>query len=394
MELEDGIKKINGIASVEIEGFFTERFINLCKIRNVKIWNVNTIVNGIVRFDIATCDFKKLKEIEEKTKCKVTILKEKGVMPSIKKYKKRTLGVIVLILSVFLFIISNTFIWNIEVVGNEDISTEQIVESLKKNNFYVGKNKLTLKNKKVITGIRVDIPDISWAGIEYEGTTARVKIVERTSLPDYARIENKNGDIISNKSGMIKKIVVENGTAFKNVGDYVNQGDIIIQGKIYSDFLEEKDVTAKGTIILDTFYEYNEKLNYSRKIDKCVGKKKYSIGITLNNKEYYINYLDKSAKYDIIKDSWNIKILNFEISFDFYTFQKKEEVDISYSKEDLVNEVSTNSNKYIVDEILPTLKNPIVITRDIIIQDEDENSINFRVVYNVNEEVGEFIERE
>ena len=43
MELEDGIKRINGTVEVEIQGFFTERFINLCKINNIKIWNIKNI---------------------------------------------------------------------------------------------------------------------------------------------------------------------------------------------------------------------------------------------------------------------------------------------------------------------------------------------------------------
>ena len=60
MELEEGIKRINGTIEVQIEGFFTERFINLCKINNIKIWNIKNILNGMVRFNIAIKDFKSL----------------------------------------------------------------------------------------------------------------------------------------------------------------------------------------------------------------------------------------------------------------------------------------------------------------------------------------------
>ena len=39
MNLEEGIKKISGTVEVEVQGFFTERYINLCKINNINIWN-------------------------------------------------------------------------------------------------------------------------------------------------------------------------------------------------------------------------------------------------------------------------------------------------------------------------------------------------------------------
>ena len=36
----------------------------------------------------------------------------------------------------------------------------------------------------------------------------------------------------------------------------MEEGRILIEGKIYSEFLETKDVTAKGTVLLKTQYEY------------------------------------------------------------------------------------------------------------------------------------------
>ena len=40
MGLSSELKNMVGVATVQIEGFFTERFINLCRINNIKIWNI------------------------------------------------------------------------------------------------------------------------------------------------------------------------------------------------------------------------------------------------------------------------------------------------------------------------------------------------------------------
>ena len=57
MGLVNKIKGIIGVVTVQIEGFFTERFINLCKINNIKIWNIRNIVKGVIRFNIYLSDF-------------------------------------------------------------------------------------------------------------------------------------------------------------------------------------------------------------------------------------------------------------------------------------------------------------------------------------------------
>ena len=52
MGLTSNVQNMMGVVTVQIEGFFTERFINLCRINNVKIWDIRYIVKGIVRFKI------------------------------------------------------------------------------------------------------------------------------------------------------------------------------------------------------------------------------------------------------------------------------------------------------------------------------------------------------
>lgn len=393
MELEDGIKRIKGTVEVEIEGFFTERFINLCKINNIKIWNLKTIVSGVVRFCIAIKDFKKLKPIARKTKCKINIISKKGLYFKFFKYRKRRLAFVLIFLFIAVSILSTTFIWDVEVTGNSYISTEKVYEALKEAGLYEGKSKINLKTKKVINSLRVSLSDIAWVGIEIDGTQAHVKIVEKTKLPEDAIAENSIGDIISNKSGVIEKIVVENGTPILSVGDYVEEGRILIEGKIYSEFVGTKDVTAKGTISLKTQYEYKNEYNYNIQEKEYTGKVKYNIGIGINDKENYINYLDKSLKYDIIKSSKDVKLFGNNISFIWYRFDIYNLKDRKLTKDEIMSIAESDANNYINDEVLPTLKNAKVVNKNIVIDSEDEQKISLRVVYDVIEEVGYFKER-
>ncbi len=393
MELEEGIKRIKGVVEVEIQGFFTERFINLCRINNIKIWNIKNVVNGIVRFSIAIKDFKKIKPISKKTKCKVKIISKKGVYFKLFKYRKRSLAFILILLFLILSTLSTTFIWNIEVVGNMYIPTENIYSALKDSGLYVGRNKIGLKTKKVINEMRVELTDIAWMGIEIDGTHAKVKVVEKTKLPESAVNENTIGDIVSDKSGVIEKIVVENGTAILEAGDYVEEGRILIEGKIYSKFLEPKDVSAKGIVTVKRQYEYKKEYPYTVMEKEYNKKAKYSIGFTLNDKENYINYLDKSLKYDIIKNSKEISIFNNKLSLTLYRFNIYNEKSITRSDEEIEELAKNEAQEYIEKTVLPDLRSPKITNKELIIDSKDEDKICVRMVYDIVEEIGYFKER-
>jgi sporulation protein YqfD len=309
------------------------------------------------------------------------------------KYRKRKIAIFLVLFFLICCVSANTFIWNIEITGNSYIKTEDIYNALNESGISVGKNKIGLKTKDIITNLRVIIPDIAWAGIDIEGTNAYVNIVEKTKLPESAKSEESIGDIISDKSGIIEKIVVENGTPILQAGDYVESGRILIEGKIYSDTLGIKDVTAKGIINLITEYEYKADYTYKVYDKQYTGKVKYSVGVDINNKENYINYLDKSLKYDIIKNSSDINLLGNKIAFSLYKFNIYNLVEKQITKEDIIEKAKSDSLEYINNEILPNAKNASIDSYEIIIDYEDEEKISLRVVYKIIEEVGYFRER-
>lgn len=392
MQLDKKIKNMVGIISVQIEGFFTERFINLCKINNIKIWEIRNIVKGVIRFKMNISDFKKLRPLARKTKCKVKIKEKKGLYFTLYKYRKRKL-VFILISFLLLFSISfSTFIWDINVVGNTYVPTEQIISSLRESGIYIGKNKIGLDKKKVINGFRVQEQDITWAGLEIEGTTATIKIVEKTKLDEKDVQNNKLGDIVADKSGIITKIVPENGTAKFKAGSYIEEGLTIIEGTIYSKFLEPTRVTAKGIINIDKEYMLEKEYNYSTLNKDYTNKIRYTIGVGINSKENMLNYLNKSKKYDITKNSKKINIFGQEISFDLYKCVEYDEVEVNRTKDELIQLSNTDIENYLNNEILINCKEGILKSKDINVRDTSSGII-VTTKFIVNEQIGKFVER-
>lgn len=393
MGLVNNVKSIVGVVNVQIEGFFTERFINLCKINNIKIWDVRNIVKGVIRFNISISDFKKLRKIARKTKCKIVIKNKKGMYFTLFKYRKRKLLFFLILLILLISIIFSTFIWNVEVNGNEYLTETQILDALKESGLYVGKNKIFLDKKETTNLLRLNLSDISWAGIELNGTKAIVKVVEKTRLDEKDVQNSEIGSIVANKSGIITKIVPENGTAKFKEGSYISEGDIAIEGTIYSKYMDPVKVTAKGILKAKIEYNYENTYTYNNKINEYTGKKLYTIGIGINSEEKMLNYLNKKKKYDITKDIRKINIFGKEISFIIYTCNEYIEKDLVYTKDELIEIANVDIDKYLNNEILPKTISGTLINKNITTQDTSDG-IKVNVIYEINEEIGKFVKTE
>lgn len=196
---------ILGYMTIEVEGYFIERFVNICNSKNIFLWNMKKINSTIIRVNIGIRDFKKLKSIIRKTKCRVKIRNKKGIPFILHKYKKRKIFFLLFTLIIITIIILSNFIWNIEITGNENIPTEEILAILQENNFKTGTSKIGLNTKSIVEQIRLNRQDVAWVGIKTKGTNAIVKIVEADLKPDIIP-EDEYCNIIATKDGMIVKV--------------------------------------------------------------------------------------------------------------------------------------------------------------------------------------------
>lgn len=213
---------ILGYVNISIEGYFIERFINICISKNILLWNLKRKKSSFLYANIGMKDFKKIKQIAKVTKCRVKIEQKRGLPFLLHKYKKRKFFLISLILIVlFIFAISN-FVWNVEITGNNTIPTEEIMQNLNENGLKIGVLKQKVDTKQIINTIRLQRDDIAWMGIHLKGTNAIIEIVEADKKPEIID-ENEYCNIVSDKDGIITKINVQNGTALVKEGDIVKK---------------------------------------------------------------------------------------------------------------------------------------------------------------------------
>lgn len=376
-----------GYITVTIEGYYIERFINICKTKKIAIWNLKRNGDIALTFRTQVSEFKEICNIAKKVKCKIKIKNKRGLPFLLHKYKKRKIFAILLILIAFSVIFSSNFVWNVDIKEENGKILENIEKDIEQAGLKVGELKSKINTKEVINKIRLDRNDIAWMGIELKGTNVIVKIVKAEEKPEIID-ENEYCNVVSDKVGVITKINCQTGTANMQVGDTVNVGDILINGWMEGKYTGIRYVHAKGEIQAKVWYTEYKNVNYNatERIETGNYEDKYSLKI--NN--FKINFYKKLSKfkiYDTIETENKFKIfsdLYLPISLVKTTNKEVEEVQKKYQLEEAKNIGIQELEEKLNNEI----ENKEAIVSKNINTYEKEDGIDIYVTYEVLENIG------
>lgn len=379
-----------GILKISLEGFFINRFLNLCNNEEINIMSLERENGTYIKFEILKKDFKKIRYIAKKTKCKVKIENKIGLPFLLNKYKRRKVFAVALSAVAFFIVVLSNFIWDIEVTGCENILAEEVVDILDKKGISIGKFNNGINFDKIENEIKIENPEIAWIGIDSDGTKINVKIKEALEIPKMID-ENVPTNIVAIQDARITKLVVRNGTARVTVGQDVKKGDILVEGVMEGKYKGVRDVHADADItgVVYVEKEKTEMYNQESKIKTGNVEKSFSI-IIKKNKINFDKRVSKFKKYDTIRTNNKIKLFSkFLLPIDVEKTVKEEYIleSKTYSKEELEEkivkqleenlEVTYNISKY--DE-----KNKI---RDVMVN-ELPNGLSVKLTYEIQIEIG------
>lgn len=375
-----------GYLRISIEGYYIERFINICTNNKIIIWKLKKDSNVKVDLNVGINDFKDVIAIAKKTKCKVKINNKKGIPFLLHKYRKRKIFCFLLILITGFMIFSSNFIWNIDIEENEN-NFENIREDLEENGLRIGEWKSNINTKDIINKIRLKRSDIAWMGIELKGTNAIVKIVKADEKPKIIN-ENDYCNIVADKTGIITKINAQNGTANVHVGDIVKDGDVLISGWLEGKYTGLRYVHANGEIEANIWYTKNKKIYYKQTIKEYTGNEENKYNIKLNNFKINLHKgVSKFQIYDTICTDKKIKLFSdfyLPISIEKITYKEQKNVEKTYNQEETKN-IGVQELEEELKEQIPNIDN---IINEKINTHETEQYIDVYVTYEVKENIG------
>ena len=344
------LKYIMGYVRIVVEGYYIERFINICTTNKILIWNLKREKGVKLHLNIGIQDFYRAVKVAKKLKCKVKIEKKRGIPFFVNKYRKRKIFLISLVIIMIILYASSNYVWNIEIQIEDDLQLENIEQDIKLSGLEIGMRKSQINTQEIVNKIRLKRDDISWIGISIDGTNAIVKAVKAKAAPELID-EKEYCNIVAKKGGIITQIIAQNGTAQVKVGDQVEEGQVLIQGTMEGKYTGTRYVHSLGEVKAVVQYTKTEQfpLKEEQKIKTGNTEEKYRI--KFNN--FQINFyktLSKFKIYDTIEDEKKFRIfsnLYLPISVTKITNEELEK----FSKEYTIEEATEKGTKLIEEKI-------------------------------------------
>ncbi|MBE6796131.1 MAG: hypothetical protein E7533_06085 [Ruminococcaceae bacterium] len=255
---------INGYIYFCAEGGFSERFINLCKLNDITLWDVKNDGVKVFAFTSSNC-LTALEDAAINSGMNLKIEQEKGLKTLVNKHKWRFgifVGIGVFLLS---FWFASGFVWEVEVVGVDNVMAKNFTEELQDYGIKTGVKKSDINIIEVEKKIKSDYKNISWVSVNVFGGKVQVQLreaeVEQEKL-DHSRacniVASKNGEVILVKGYYGQNVVKE--------GDFVAKGSLLISGiSAYSDG-SEHSFHAKGEVLARTETEFVASIEANKKI--------------------------------------------------------------------------------------------------------------------------------
>lgn len=399
-EKSSPLKYLKGYVNIFVEGAFLERFINICRSKNIVLWNIERKKSTIMYVNISMADFKRIKRIANKTKSRVRIKTKKGLPFIFYRYKKRKIFLICLLLVFVSLMIFSQFLWNVELIikdseNLENFNQEEMIQNLEDSGLKTGKLKKDININNIINSVRLKRDDIAWLGINLKGTNAIVEVVFSTEKPDIVN-NNDYCNIVADKEGIIHKISAQNGTPQVKVGDLVRKGDKLIVGWIEGKYTGKEPVHSRGSIKAKVWYSMKEKQEYKQYIKVETGEVEEKYSIKFNN--FQINLykvLTNFKKCDRIVENKKLEIFsNFYLPIELVKIINKE-CDVqekTYSEDELKTQITTK----LEDELLKQIKqnnsnvedlNNIITDKQVIVNKAND-SLEIELIYEVIENIG------
>ena len=130
-------------------------------------------------------------------------------------------------------------------------------------------------------------------GFEIHGTKAYAKIVERKNV-EKDELKNEPCNIVSDKDGVVEKILVRTGVKSVNNGDTVVKGQVLISGSLSSENSVSRNVHADGKVVLKTWYINRETVPYEKDVAYKTGENEKKYKLEIGN--YQINLINTRTK--------------------------------------------------------------------------------------------------
>ncbi|MBU5481525.1 sporulation protein YqfD [Blautia sp. MSJ-19] len=289
-----------GQVCLQIRGAQTERFLNLCRARGIRISRLVREQDESLTCEFSVKDFFRLAPVRRKTKVKIHILEKHGLPFFFYRSKKRKAFFLGIILCAVLLMFLSGRLWNIEITGNVKNSTPEILHFLEEQGIVHGMACRRIHCSAIAAAVREKYQNITWVSAELEGTKLLLTVKEGIFVQEKENEERAPCNITADVEGEIVKIITREGVPQKKPGETCGRGEILVSGLLElkndsQEIVRYEAVHADADIYIKRKKAYYREIPLQYETEIPTGEEKKGVYIRVGT--LYLGFGDQKQKH-------------------------------------------------------------------------------------------------
>ncbi len=202
--------------------------------RSVPYRDLKLTENGAV-FTVPRRGYRELTRAAGGALPSLTVLREAGLPGLVFRYRRRPGIAVGALLFFLLCALSERFLWEVDVTGNDAISDVEVTETLAALGCSIGSPIGGIDFFSLPDAYLAVEPRAAWVSVNREGTTAHVVILEKkekgeAGIPERSALSPSN--LVAAEHGVIVSVEIVSGQAQVRAGDTVEKGQLLVSGTV------------------------------------------------------------------------------------------------------------------------------------------------------------------
>lgn len=265
------VRRLFGYVRFRMIGRGREAFLNAAAARGIPLWAIRKKgpdcgANAYAR------DYRTLARLARENGIRLRTERKYG-LPFCRTALKRRPGIaaglaVFLLLQMFLA----SRVWQIRIVGNDQVPTEKIVQAAAEQGIRTGMIGASLDIQDAQLNFLRQLPELSWVAVNRLGSRVTIEVRERQLQPEIIPADEPC-NIKARLGGVIVRAEAEDGFAVVREGDVVQAGDLLVEGMRTDSSGATVLHHAHGRVLARTTHVYTvtQPLIYSERVDTGYG---------------------------------------------------------------------------------------------------------------------------
>ncbi|MBP0963380.1 MAG: sporulation protein YqfD, partial [Oscillospiraceae bacterium] len=172
------IRYFRGWVRFRVTGGFPERFINLCALKGLPLWDGQRRGEECFFTTRAAC-YRRLRPCAKGAGVRLKVVERGGLPFGLHRRRKRWGLVVGAAVCVALLVASSHFLWNVRVVGNHRLEEQLVLEKLETLGVKPGVRLNGIDVQSVERRLMLELEELGWVAVNLQGSTAVVQLQER-----------------------------------------------------------------------------------------------------------------------------------------------------------------------------------------------------------------------